>query len=113
MENKVIICLNCKDIWISPMRQCTCGHKMFDVTDESNRPLANNYQVEKLLKEFGFKRDMYNHNFSFTTDISKIIDVDMLHGELSVSITDINDNTIWLEFIDTPEKLESFLKLLN
>lgn len=99
-------------MWIAPMRQCTCGHKTFGATDETNRPLAKNYQVEKCLNEIGFKRDMFNDGFTKTIGIGKIIYVDMLYGNLDISITDINDNTIYLDFINTPDKLKKFLDLL-
>ena len=45
MENSefIVICLHCKDFWISDIEKCeTCGHTSFSVTDQSNRRFAKN-----------------------------------------------------------------------
>lgn len=40
---KVLICNNCKDIWIAPKDRCDCGCTTLTETHESNRVLARNY----------------------------------------------------------------------
>ena len=42
-KNKVLICNNCKDIWIAPKYRCDCGCTTLTETHESNRRLARNY----------------------------------------------------------------------
>ena len=42
-DNKVLICNNCKDIWITPKDRCDCGCTTLTETHESNRKLARNF----------------------------------------------------------------------
>lgn len=39
---KVLICNNCKDIWIAPKERCDCGCVTLTETHESNRVFARN-----------------------------------------------------------------------
>lgn len=43
-NEKVLICNNCKDIWIAPKERCECGCTTLTETHESNRVLARNYK---------------------------------------------------------------------
>lgn len=46
MENKtkkVLICNNCKDIWIAPINKCKCGCTTLTETHLSNINLAQNF----------------------------------------------------------------------
>lgn len=47
----VLICENCKDIWISPKNQCSCGCKTLSITHESNRSYAKNINSDIELLE--------------------------------------------------------------
>jgi hypothetical protein len=40
---KVLICNNCKDIWIAPKDRCDCGCTTLTETHESNRVFTRNY----------------------------------------------------------------------
>jgi hypothetical protein len=42
-NEKVLICNNCKDIWIAPKDRCDCGCTTLTETHESNRKFARNY----------------------------------------------------------------------
>jgi hypothetical protein len=42
-NEKVLICNNCKDIWIAPKDRCDCGSTTLTETHESNRCYARNY----------------------------------------------------------------------
>ena len=42
-NEKVLICNNCKDIWIAPKDRCDCGCTTLTETHESNRMYARNY----------------------------------------------------------------------
>ena len=42
-EAKVLICNNCKDIWIAPKDRCDCGCTTLTETHTSNRKYARNY----------------------------------------------------------------------
>jgi len=40
---KVLICNNCKDIWIAPKDRCKCGCTTLTETHKSNYKYAQNY----------------------------------------------------------------------
>jgi len=42
-DKKVLICNNCKDIWIAPKEKCKCGCTTLTETHESNYKYAQNY----------------------------------------------------------------------
>lgn len=42
-NEKVLICNNCKDIWVAPKDRCDCGCTTLTETHKSNRSLARNY----------------------------------------------------------------------
>lgn len=42
-EQKVLICNNCKDIWIAPKDRCDCGCSILTETHPSNSKYARNY----------------------------------------------------------------------
>lgn len=42
-NKKVLICNNCKDIWIAPKDRCDCGCTTLTETHESNMVFARNY----------------------------------------------------------------------
>ena len=42
-EQKVLICNNCKDIWIAPKDRCDCGCTILTETHPSNYKYARNY----------------------------------------------------------------------
>ena len=42
-EQKVLICNNCKDIWITPIDMCDCGCTTLTETHPSNYKYARNY----------------------------------------------------------------------
>ena len=42
-EQKVLICNNCKDIWIAPKDRCDCGCTTLTKTHQSNYKCAHNY----------------------------------------------------------------------
>lgn len=42
-EAKVLICNNCKDIWIAPKNRCDCGCTTLTETHPSNKKYARNY----------------------------------------------------------------------
>ena len=42
-QKKVLICNNCKDIWIAPKEKCKCGCTTLTETHESNYKYAQNY----------------------------------------------------------------------
>jgi hypothetical protein len=48
---EVLICENCKDIWISPIDKCSCGCKTLSITHESNRSYAKNINKAYLIKK--------------------------------------------------------------
>jgi hypothetical protein len=41
-NEKVLICNNCKDIWIAPKNKCNCGCSTLTETHKSNRVYARN-----------------------------------------------------------------------
>lgn len=45
-EEKVLICNNCKDIWIAPMEKCKCGSSTLTETHSSNAKHAKNYKQD-------------------------------------------------------------------
>tara|TARA_R110000803_G_scaffold180937_1_gene243324 strand:+ start:75 stop:281 length:207 start_codon:yes stop_codon:yes gene_type:complete len=42
-NKKVLICNNCKDIWIAPKDRCGCGSTTLTETHPSNYKFAQNY----------------------------------------------------------------------
>ena len=42
-DRKVLICNNCKDIWIEPKDRCKCGCTTLTETHKSNYKYAQNY----------------------------------------------------------------------
>ena len=42
-KQKVLICNNCKDIWIAPKDRCECGSTTLTETHPSNYKSAQNY----------------------------------------------------------------------
>ena len=42
-EQKVLICNNCKDMWIAPKDRCDCGCTTLTETHPSNYKHARNY----------------------------------------------------------------------
>lgn len=42
-EQKVLICNNCKDMWIAPKERCDCGSTTLSETHPSNYKYARNY----------------------------------------------------------------------
>jgi hypothetical protein len=42
-NEKVLICNNCKDIWIAPKNKCNCGCSTLTETHKSNRVYARNH----------------------------------------------------------------------
>jgi len=43
-EEKILICNNCKSIWIAPKEKCTCGSITLTKTHPSNKIYAKNYK---------------------------------------------------------------------
>ena len=42
-SDKVLICNNCKDMWIAPKERCDCGCTTLTKTHPSNYKYARNY----------------------------------------------------------------------
>lgn len=43
-NDKVLICNNCKDIWIAPKEKCLCGSTTLTKTHDTNKKFARNYK---------------------------------------------------------------------
>jgi len=46
-KNSVLICLDCKSFWLSPIDQCSCGCKTLSSAHQSNKKYAINLKNKK------------------------------------------------------------------
>ncbi len=51
-DKEVLICNNCKDIWIAPKEKCKCGCTTLTETHDSNYKYAQNYEKNNSNKLF-------------------------------------------------------------
>lgn len=78
-DEKVLICNNCKKIWIAPKEKCDCGCSTLTETHKSNKQFASNAK------------------FVIMTENNKYIGIDSASGGYPYETERIQDAKIWLE----------------